>query len=162
MKYEDCKIDYLSYGEAIDQMKNGLCDVAFVTSGLGNATILELGTSKKISFVPVEGEALANLIKKYPFYIEEKIPASTYNTDGDTTTAAVMNIMLVDEKLPDDVIYDLLENIYSPAGLDAIGASHNTAKVNITLETALRGIVGTSVPLHDGAVKFYKEKGMLE
>jgi TRAP transporter TAXI family solute receptor len=162
MTYADCKVDYLSYGEAIAQMKNGLCDVAFVTSGLGNATIMELGTSKKISFVPVEGEALQKLMKRYPFYIEAKIPAATYDTGSDTTTAAVMNIMLIDEKLPDDVVYDLLENIYSPAGLNAIQASHATAKANIKLDTALRGIVGTSVPFHDGAVKFYKEKGLLK
>ncbi|MDR3331542.1 MAG: TAXI family TRAP transporter solute-binding subunit [Synergistaceae bacterium] len=162
MTYGDCRVDYLSYAEAIDQMKNGLCDVAFVTSGLGNATIMELGTSKKIAFVPVEGEALQNLLKKYPFYIESKIPAATYGTDKDTTTAAVMNIMLIDNKLPNEVVYDLLENIYSPAGLDAIGASHATAKANITLDTALRGIVGTSVPLHDGAVKYYQDKGLLK
>ncbi|MDR1377009.1 MAG: TAXI family TRAP transporter solute-binding subunit, partial [Synergistaceae bacterium] len=107
MTYADCEVDYLNYGEAIDQIKNGLCDVAFVTSGLGNATIMELGTSKQISFVPVEGEALRNLLGKYPFYVEETIPAAVYGTDRDTTTAAVMNIMLIDEKLPDDVVYDL-------------------------------------------------------
>jgi TRAP transporter TAXI family solute receptor len=162
MTYADCKVDYLNYGEAIDQMKNGLCDAAFVTSGLGNATIRELGVSKKIAFVPVEGEALKNLLKKYPFYIEAKIPAATYGTDSDTTTAAVMNIMLIDEKLPDDVVYDLLTNIYSPAGLEVIQSSHATAKANINLDTALRGIVGTSVPLHNGAVNFYKEKGLLK
>jgi TRAP transporter TAXI family solute receptor len=162
MTYADCKVDYLSYGEAIDQMKNGLCDVAFVTSGLGNATIMELGTSKKISFVPVEGEPLSALLKKYPFYIEATIPAATYGTEKDTTTAAVMNIMLVDEKLSVDVVYDLLENIYSPAGLEGIQGSHATAKANIRLETGPRGIEGTSVPFHDGAVKFYKEKGLLK
>ena len=162
MTYDDCKVDYLNYGEAISQMKNGLCDVAFVTSGLGNATIQELGISKKIVFVPVDGEALRNLLEKYPFYIEATIPAATYGTDSDTTTAAVMNIMLVDENLPDDVVYDLLENIYSPAGLDAIQSSHATAKANIMPETALRGIVGTSVPLHDGAVKYYKDKGVIQ
>jgi TRAP transporter TAXI family solute receptor len=162
MTYADCKVDYLSYGEAIDQMKNGLCDVAFVTSGLGNATILELGTSKKISFVPVEGEALQELLKKYPFYIEATIPAATYGTDSDTTTAAVMNIMLVDVKLPAEVVYDLLENIYSPAGLEAIQGSHATAKANIMLDTGLRGIAGTSVPLHDGAAQFYKDKGLMQ
>jgi TRAP transporter TAXI family solute receptor len=162
MTYDDCTVDYLSYGEAIDQMKNGKCDVAFVTSGLGNATIMELGTSKKIFFVPVEGEALASLIKKYPFYIEATIPKDTYKTDNDTTTAAVMNIMLIDEKLPNEVVYDLLENIYSPAGLEAIGASHATAKREITTDTALRGIEGTSVPLHDGAAQFYKDKGILK
>ena len=162
MSYKDCRIDYLSYGEAIDQMKNGQCDAAFVTSGLGNATIRELGVSHKVSFVPVEGEALQKLIEKYPFYIEATIPANVYGSEKDTTTAAVMNIMLVDVNLPDAVVYDLLENIYSPAGLEAIGLSHGTAKANIMSETALRGIIGTKVPFHDGAVKYYKEKGLMQ
>ncbi|MCL1915794.1 MAG: TAXI family TRAP transporter solute-binding subunit [Desulfovibrionaceae bacterium] len=162
MSYKDCRVDYLNYGEAIDQIKNGLCDAAFVTSGLGNATIRELGTSKKIVFVPVEGEALQRLIAKYPFYVPFTIPATVYGTDADTSTAAVMNIMLVDIKLPDAVVYDLLDNIYSPKGLEAIHASHATAKANITPETALRGILGTSVPLHSGAEQYYKDKGMIK
>lgn len=160
MKYSDAKVDYLSYGEAIDQMKNGQCDVAFVTSGLGNATIKELGTTKEIVFIPVEGEALAKLIKKYPFYVEWKIPKEVYDTKKETTTAAVMNIMLVSKNLPDDVVYDLLTGIYSEKGLATIGASHATAKKEIRLETALRGIKGTSVQLHPGAAKFYAEKGI--
>ena len=162
MTYKDVKVDYLNYGEAIDQMKNGLIDAAFVTSGLGNATIRELGIEHKVVFVPVEGEGLKKLIEKYPFYIQYTIPASVYATEVDTTTAAVMNIMLVDAKLPDNVVYDLLENLYSPAGLEAIGASHATAKKEITTETALRGVVGTSVPLHDGATQYYKAKGILK
>lgn len=161
MSYDDCRVDYLSYGEAIEQMKNGLCDAAFTTSGLGNATIRELGVTKKISFVPVEGEALEKLLAKYPFYIKATIPAATYGTAKDTTTAAVMNIMLVDEKLPAEVVYDLLENIYSPAGLETIHAAHGAARTNIRLETALRGIQGTAVPFHEGAIKFYKDKGLM-
>ena len=162
MTYKDAKVDYLSYGEAIDQIKNGQCDVAFVTSGLGNATIKELGTAKEIVFVPVEGEALKKLTAKYPFYVEWKIPKETYGTKGDTTTAAVMNIMLVSKNLSDDVVYDLLTGIYSQKGLETIGASHATAKREIKPETALRGIKGTSVKLHPGAEKYYKEKGMLK
>ena len=162
MTYKDCRVDYLSYGEAIDQMKNNLCDAAFVTSGLGNATIRELGVSHKIAFVPVDGDARKRLIQKYPFYIESVIPAASYGTDADTQTAAVMNIMLVDVKLPADVVYDLLTNIYSPAGLEAIGAAHGQAKTHIKPETALRGIIGTAVPFHDGAIKYYKEKGLLQ
>lgn len=162
MTYKDAKVDYLSYGEAIDQIKNGQCDVAFVTSGLGNATIKELGTAKEIVFVPVEGEALKKLTAKYPFYVEWKIPKETYGTKVDTTTAAVMNIMLVSKNLSDDVVYDLLNGIYSQKGLETIGASHATAKREIKPETALRGIKGTSVKLHPGAEKYYKEKGMLK
>ena len=162
MTYKDAKVDYLSYGEAIEQIKNGQCDVAFVTSGLGNATIKELGTAKEIVFVPVEGEALKKLTAKYPFYVEWKIPKETYGTKVDTTTAAVMNIMLVSKNLSDDVVYDLLTGIYSQKGLETIGASHATAKREIKPETALRGIKGTSVKLHPGAEKYYKEKGMLK
>ena len=161
MTYKDVKVDYLNYGEAIDQMKNGLIHAAFVTSGLGNATIRELGVTKKIAFVPVDGEARQRLIKKYPFYIETTIPAATYGTAGDTPTAAVMNIMVADRKLPADVVYDLLKNFFSPAGLETIHASHATAKANIKPETALRGIVGTSVPLHEGAIRYYKEAGLM-
>jgi TRAP-type uncharacterized transport system substrate-binding protein len=73
-----------------------------------------------------------------------------------------MNIMLIDIKLSDAVVYDLLSNIYSTAGLAAVQASHATAKTNITLETALRGIIGTSVPLHDGAARVYSEKGIVK
>ena len=162
MTYKDAKVDYLSYGEAIDQIKNGQCDVAFVTSGLGNATIKELGTAKEIVFVPVEGEALKRLTAKYPFYVEWKIPKETYGTKVDTTTAAVMNIMLVSKNLSEDVVYDLLTCIYSQKGLETIGASHATANREIKPETALRGIKGTSVKLHPGAEKYYKEKGMLK
>jgi len=161
MTYADCKVDYLSYGEAIEQMKNGLCDVAFVTSGLGNATIRELGVTKTIHFVPVEGAALKRLLSLYPFYVEDIIPKEVYGTGVDTTTAAVMNIMLVDKNLPNEVVYDMLKNFYSPEGIAAIGASHATAAANIKLSTALRGIAGTEIPLHDGAIQFYKEKGMM-
>lgn len=162
MSYKDVKVDYLNYGEAIDQMKNGLIQAAFVTSGLGNATIRELGVSKKIAFVPVDGEARQRLIKKYPFFIESTIPAATYGTASDTPTAAVMNILVADKKLPAEVVHDVLKNIFSPTGLETIHASHATAKSNIKPETALRGVAGTAVPLHDGAIRFYKEQGLIK
>jgi len=160
MTYADSKVDYLSYGEAIDQMKNGQCDAAFVTSGLGNATIRELGTTKEIVFIPVEGKQLEKLIAKYPFYVKWTIPKETYGTAKDTTTAAVMNVMLVAKSLPDNVVYDLLTGIYSKEGLATIGASHATAKKEITIENALRGIRGTKMQLHPGAAKFYADKGI--
>ena len=162
MTYKDAKVDYLSYGEAIGQIKNGQCDVAFVTSGLGNATIKELGTQKEIVFVPVEGEGMKNLQKKYPFYIQWKIPKETYGTKVDTPTAAVMNVMLVSKNLSDEVVYDILDGIYSAKGLETIGASHATAKREIKPETALRGIKGTSLKLHPGAEKYYKDKGIIK
>lgn len=45
------------------------------------------------------------------------IPKTSYDTEVDTPTAAVMNVMLVDKKLPDDVVYDILTGIYSEKDL---------------------------------------------
>lgn len=157
MKYEDSKVDYLNYGEAIDQMKNGLIDAAFVTSGIPNATIMELGTTNKIVIVPIEGEGAKNLIAKYPFFVEAVIPKDTYDTDKDTNTVTVMNIMVIREELPEEVVYEITKGIFE--NIDDIKASHNTAEKHLSLENSQKGI---SIPFHPGAEKYYKEVGIIK
>ena len=158
MSYDDVKVEHTPYGEAMDRMKRGRCAAAFVTSGLGNAAIKDLGSAKKIVFVPVEGEPLNSLRSKYPFFINWTIPKDAYGTDRDTVTAAVINILLVSKDLPDAMVYDMLDGIYSKKGLQTIGASHPTAQREIRLETGLRGIRGTAVKLHPGAERFFRDK----
>ena len=102
MTYEDSKVDYLNYGEAIDQMKNGMIDAAFVTSGIPNATVMELGTTNKIVIVPIGGGAI-KLIEKYPFFVKEIIPKDTYNTDTDVNTVTV-KYNACGEELPEEII----------------------------------------------------------
>lgn len=155
MTYEDSTVDYLNYGEAIDQMKNGMVDAVFVTSGIPNATIMELGTTNTIVIVPIEGDGLANLIAKYPFYVPEVIAADVYGTASDTNTVTVRNIMMVNSSLPDDVVYDLTKGIFENIG--DIQASHATAQRHITLENSH---IGVDIPFHPGAIKYYEEKGM--
>lgn len=131
MSYKDVKVDYLNYGEAIDQMKNGLIDAAFVTSGSGNATIRELGVTKKIAFVPVDGAARQQLIKKYPFYIESTIPAAVYGTATGYADRGGNEHHAGGQEVAGRCGSRSTENIYSPAGLETIQASHATAKANI-------------------------------
>lgn len=155
MTYEDSKVDYLNYGEAIDQMKNGLVDAVFVTSGIPNATIMELGTTKDIVVVPIEGEGLKNLTDKYPFFVADVIPADVYGTDTDVNTVTVRNIMLVSKDLPDEVVYDLTKGIFE--NIEDIKASHSTAAKFISLENSH---IGVNIPFHPGAVKYYEEQGI--
>lgn len=155
MTYEDSKVDYLNYGEAIDQMKNGLVDAVFVTSGIPNATVMELGTNSDIVLVPIEGEGLKNLTEKYSFFVPEIIPADTYGTDTDINTVTVRNIMLVRKDLPDEVVYDLTKGIFE--NIDDIKASHATAAKHISLENSH---IGVGIPIHPGAIKYYEEQGI--
>lgn len=155
MSYKDSKIDYLNYGEAIEQMKNGLVDAVFVTSGIPNATVMELGVSSDIVVVPIEGEGLKNLTAKYSFFVPDVIPKDTYKTAADVNTVTVRNIMLVRKDLPDEVVYDLTKGIFE--NIDMIKASHATAAKHISLENSHKGV---DIPFHPGAVKYYEEKGI--
>ena len=110
--YDDITPDYLAYGEAIDNMKNGQCDAVFVTSGLPNATVMELGVSYDMVVVPIDGEGREKLVSEYPYYSKTVIPANTYNNKEDVEGVFVYNIMLVRKDLPDEMVYDLLTGIF--------------------------------------------------
>ena len=154
MTYADAKVDYLSYGEAIDQMKNGLCDAAFVTSGLPNSTVSELAFSYDMVIVPIDGAGRDNLIEKYPFFAPSTIAAGTYNNKEDVESVFVYNIMLVSNSLSDEMVYDILDCVFD--NVDAIKASHNTANKNIDISF---GVTDLKIPLHNGAAKWWKEHG---
>ena len=154
MTYADAKVDYLSYGEAIDQMKNGLCDAACVTSGLPNSTVSELAFSYDMVIVPIDGAGRDNLIAKYPFFAPSTIAAGTYNNKEDVESVFVYNIMLVSNSLSDDMVYDILDCVFD--NVDAIKASHNTANKNIDISF---GVTDLKIPLHDGAARWWKEHG---
>ena len=152
--YDDITPDFLAYGEAIDNMKNGQCDAVFVTSGLPNATVMELGVSYDMVVVPIDGEGRDKLVNEYPYYAKAVIPANTYNNTEDVEGLFVYNIMLVRKDLSDDLVYDLLTCAFE--NIATIKASHNTADKNIDLSF---GVSDIQLPLHPGAEAFWKDQG---
>ena len=164
MSFNDAEVLRLPPDRALDLMRRGLCDAVFVTSVPGDAAIKELGATRKITFVPIEGEARDRLRRGRPCFVPARIPKDAYGTDKDVETAAVMNILIVSKNLPDAVVYDLLKGIFSRKGLKTIGASHPTARKEIHQMSALRGVgvLGSVVKLHPGAERFYREQMMRE
>ncbi len=157
MSYDDCTVDYLAYGEAIDNMKNGQCDAVFVTSGLPNATVTELATSYNMVIVPIDGAGRDKLIADYPFYASTVIPADTYNNKEDVESVFVYNIMLVRDDLSDEMVYDMLTGIFE--NISTIKASHNAADKNIDITF---GVDDIQLPLHPGAEAFWKDNGYIK
>ena len=155
--YDDITPDYLAYGEAIEAMKNGQCDAVFVTSGLPNATVMELGVSYDMVVVPIDGEGRDKLIADNPIYAASFIPANTYNNTEDVPGVFVYNILFCNEKLSDELVYDMLEGIF--ANIDTIKASHNTADKNIDITFGVGDLV---LPLHPGAEKFWRDNGYID
>ncbi|MCE5255250.1 MAG: TAXI family TRAP transporter solute-binding subunit, partial [Spirochaetaceae bacterium] len=152
LSYADIKVQYLSFSESASNLKDGNIDAAFNTAGAPTAAIQDLGASKKITIVPIDGEIAKKLMSKYAFYTVTKLPSNTYmGMAHDVTTVSVKSMLAVSAKLDADLVYKLLETMF--ANGERLAASHKKG-ADIKIATATEGM---SIPLHPGAEKFYKE-----
>uniref|UniRef100_A0A832I6X1 TAXI family TRAP transporter solute-binding subunit n=1 Tax=Pseudothermotoga hypogea TaxID=57487 RepID=A0A832I6X1_9THEM len=153
--YNDIKVQYLSFGEAANNLKDGNIDAAFITAGHPTAAIVDLAAVRKIVLVPVPDEIIASLQKDYPFYVKIVVPAGTYKgVDVDVVTVAVKAMLAVRAEMPEDLAYQLLKTMY--ANQKRLIEAHAKGELIIP-ET---GKEGMSIPLHPGAEKFFKEMGL--
>ena len=156
LQESDLKAERIDAAAAADQLKDGRVDAAFFTTGLGSAVIVDSFISGKVAMVPVDGAEADALKKRYPFYTSVKVPANTYKDQGEASTVAVMAMMVARSDLPEDLVYRFTKAIFDD--LKQFHEAHSAAK-SLTLETAL---AGNPIPLHPGAGRFYKEKGILK
>jgi TRAP-type uncharacterized transport system substrate-binding protein len=111
----------------------------------------------------------------YPFYASVTIPAGTYpGVDKDVQTITTMAQWVVDAKVSEDTVYQLTRALWekgkfvlrkkegqaadAPSGAEIMAQAHEKGK-DVTLATALSGM---AIPLHPGAEKFYREKGLIK
>jgi TRAP transporter TAXI family solute receptor len=177
LSYKDFSgVDWLGFSGASQRLKDKQADVTFTTAGWPTAAITEIAMTSDITLVPLDEKTISALLKKYPFYARIVIPKGTYRgMDKDVPTITTMAQWAVDADVPDDVVYKLTYALWekgkfvlrkkgeaaddAPSGAEMMAAIHNTAK-QVQLKTALEGV--GAVPLHPGAAKFYREKGMIK
>lgn len=150
------KAERIDAAAASDQLKDGRVDAAFFTTGMGSAVIVDSFITGKVALVPVTGAQAAALRKKFPFYTSVKVPANTYKEQAEAETVAVMAMMVARSDLSEDMVYRFTKAIFDD--LKQFHEAHSAAK-NLTLQTALNGM---PIPLHAGAARFFKEKGVLK
>lgn len=148
------KVEYLPFAESVDLMKNRQLDGTLQSAGLGVASIRDLASTNDITVVAIPAETVKKIGAPY---LPVTIPANTYK--GQTTpveTAAVVNFLVTHEGVSDDLVYQMTKTMFD--NLDTMVASHAAAK-DIKLANAQNGM---PIPLHPGAARFYKEKGLLK
>ena len=154
MTYKDMgKVEYLPFAESVDLMKNRQLNATLQSAGLGVASLKDLSTSTEITVVSVPK---ATVDKIGPPFVSVMIPANTYTgQDKDVPTAAVVNYLVTSSAVSDDLAYQMTKLIFD--SLPELANAHAAGK-EIKLDKATDG---SPVPLHPGAIRYYKEKGLI-
>jgi TRAP transporter TAXI family solute receptor len=153
LSYNDLrKIEYLPFAESVERIKSRQLDATLQSAGLGVASLKDLSASVDIAMVAIPADVIARL--GAPF-IEATIPANTYKgQDADVKTVAVANFLVTSADVSDDLAYRMTRQLFE--NIPELVAAHKAAS-GIRLDAALKGM---PVPLHPGAEKYYREKGV--
>ena len=158
LTYKDFgRTDYLSFSESADQMKNRAIDVTLMSSGMPNPGIMDIATSQEIVIVPIPAEVIHKLDKEHPFFVAATIPKGMYKgQDEAVPTVGVPNFLIAGATMDEKTAYEITKAMFE--NLPRLVQAHAAAK-GIKLENATKGL---PVPLHPGAAKYYREKGLIK
>jgi hypothetical protein len=156
MTYSDfAKVEYLSYAESVELMKNRQLDVTLLSSGLGVAALRDLATSQKVVFLSIPADIVAKIDD--PAFQVGSIPAKTYEgQDADVSTISIQNYLVTHSGVSTETVYTMTRSMFE--NLDQMIAAHAAAKA-IKKENAAKS---PPAPLHPGAEKYYREVGLLK
>jgi TRAP transporter TAXI family solute receptor len=155
IKYADMDTDFLDFAHTGERIQDGRLDAGFVLAGYPTAVIMALAAQQEIDLVSFEDDLLDRLMKEYPFFTRDVIPAGTYTGIAhDTRTPAVMAVLVCDSALPDALVYNITKAIFE--NLEELKPVHDKAKL-IALDKALDA---AAINVHPGAAKYYAEKGL--
>jgi TRAP transporter TAXI family solute receptor len=156
MTRKDVGEDLSSFQQSVDKIKDGNLTASLITAGAPTSSISDLANARDIRIVPLVGPEIEALRKKQPYYAIVTLPANTYKNTPPVETLAVMAIWATHDGLSDQMAYEVTKALYE--NTETLGQVHPKGK-EITLKTALQSI---SIPLHPGAERYYREKGVLK
>ncbi|HSD42619.1 MAG TPA: TAXI family TRAP transporter solute-binding subunit [Burkholderiales bacterium] len=137
---------------------DGKIDGFFYAVGHPSANIQDPTTTCGAKLVSLTGPAVDKLVKDKPYYARATIPGGMYpNNPQATETYGVLATFVSSSKTSPDSIYAVVKAVFD--NFDEFKKLH-PALANLKPETMIKD--GLSAPLHDGAVKYYKEKGWLK
>ncbi len=143
------------------EQSKALCDnkidAMVFTVGHPSGSIKEATTSCDAVLVNVTGPAIDKLVEKYPYYSKAVIPGGMYRGNpDDVATFGVRATLVTSAKVPDDVVYNIVKAVFQ--NFDTFRKLH-PAFAHLKKENMIKA--GLSAPLHPGAVKYYKEAGLM-
>ena len=134
---------------------DGKIDGFFYAVGHPSANIQDPTTSCGAKLVPLTGPAIDKLLEGKPYYAKATIPGGMYPGNPDPVeTYGVLATVVASTNTPADTVYAVVKAVFD--NFDDFKKLH-PALANLKPEEMIKN--GLSAPLHEGALRYYKEKG---
>ncbi|HZZ93689.1 MAG TPA: TAXI family TRAP transporter solute-binding subunit [Usitatibacter sp.] len=145
-----------SYNDAVDLMKDGHADVMTLGTTAPASAVMDLASARDVHLVPVDEKTMGELRKMNPGYQELTIKAGTYpRQDKDVHVIGYSTHIIARCDLPVDTVYKMTKAMAE--NVDAMAAV--VKPIHGLTARAMAADIG--VPMHKGALKYYKEVGAL-
>ncbi len=143
------------YGQALC---DGKIDGSWWTIGHPSANVQDPTTSCGAKLLNVTGPEVDKLVREKPYYAHAVIPGKLYpNNPDDIKTYGVLATFVTSSKVPTDSVYAIVKAVFD--NFEELKKLH-PALANLKEQEMISS--GLTAPLHDGAVKYYKEKGWMK
>lgn len=154
---DNTSLENLGLGDGADSVGDGILDAAFGFAGLPIGGQLNLAATKEIQVLDMTQEEIDKVLAGNAAYIQTKIPAGTYTgQDNDANTFGVKCLIIVTADMDADLVYDLCKAMNEHTEEMAAG---NALLKDMTDPSFL--CTQMPIPLHDGAQKYYSERGLI-
>jgi len=149
----------MGYDDAAQAFGNNQLDAFWLFVGIPAGAVMMAAQTNDIALVNLDADATASgFYDKYPYFAKLSIPANTYKgVDYDSPSFQDSALWVANSKVSTEAVYKMLSLIYTDEGLAHMVEQKKTFK-HMSIKTGADGIV---TPLHPGAEKFWKEKGVL-
>jgi len=150
------RVSFVGHGDSSALMKDGHNDVVCAAVEFPHAIFLELNFQPGIRLLSLDPEHVKKVLELTPGLFPITIPKGTYKgMEKDVTAMGIVSTLIATEDLENEVAYAVVKTIFE--NLDELKKIKPKAVELISLEYALRGC---KIPVHPGAMKYYKEKGV--
>ena len=150
----------MGYNDAASAFGNNQLDAFWLFTAFPSGAVIMAAQTNDIALVDLDNDAKeSGFYETYPYMSKLAIPGGTYKgVDAATPSFQDSSLWVANAKVSDDIVYELLATIYTDEGLAHMISQKKTFK-EMSIENGVKGIV---TPLHPGAEKFWKEKGILQ
>lgn len=158
--FDKINIEYLSFDDSASSLRDGHIDALVIGGTSPVPALIELEASHPMRVLPVDQARVDKFLEDYPYHVDYTIPTGVYTSVKEPLlTVGYSVIWVANEDVPEWIIYEMLSTMFTDSGRQYL---NNVQQAFKEMSPGIKRFEKINLPLHPGAAKYYKEKGITE